>query len=141
MLRSVALAVTPAPSAPTPGREVLLVDDDEDIRETVRGVLEARGYEVQVAVNGHEAFERLGTHGRPALIILDLMMPVMNGWQVLDRLEADEALRSTSVIVVSAAGERAVVRQPVRVIQKPFRLKTLLEAVTAHCGPPAAGAT
>ena len=61
------------------GRSVLVVDDDEAIRETLREVLSDEGYLVEVAENGARALERMRAPLRPGLVLLDLMMPVMSG--------------------------------------------------------------
>jgi CheY-like chemotaxis protein len=114
-------------------KSVVVVDDDADVRETVRTLLEARGYRVLTAGNGHEALELLSTHGAPGLILLDLCMPLMSGEQLLGRLQGHPALRETPIVVVSGrdepppAGTRGC-------LMKPFRLRELLGVVREHCG-------
>jgi CheY-like chemotaxis protein len=99
---------------------VLVVDDDSDARELLRGILEHQGYRVLQAVNGRDALERLET-GTVQLILLDLDMPIMDGWEFLDRF-ARQAGRFVSKIVVITgrdqkpiAGVSAVIRKPVDV--------------------------
>jgi CheY-like chemotaxis protein len=110
---------------------ILLVDDDEDIRESLAYVLQAEGYRVELASNGQEALERLHSGPAPSVVVLDLMMPVMSGWQLLEELSA---LRSTvPVLVVSAA----VPPRPEGVagcLGKPFDLDTLLAKVAECAG-------
>jgi len=72
---------------------ILIVDDDQDIREVFRYVLETAGYHVNVAVDGLDAWRTLKAHHRPALILLDLMMPVMDGAQFLTKLRSSTAIR------------------------------------------------
>ena len=82
---------------------ILVVDDDDDIREAVREVLAAEGYETVAAANGAEAKQHLKTCAeRPELILLDLMMPVMDGWQFLLWLDDAPEWRDTPVAIMSA---------------------------------------
>ena len=82
---------------------ILVVDDDEDIREAVREVLAAEGYETVGAANGADAKQHLKTcTERPELILLDLMMPVMDGWQFLLWLDEAPEWRDTPVAIMSA---------------------------------------
>ncbi len=111
------------------GRSVLVVDDDEAIRETLREVLSDEGYRVEVAENGARALERMRAPVRPGLVLLDLMMPVMSGWEVLDILRADDHLNAIPVVVVSAMtapGAKACVAKPVD-------LGSLLDLVDSYC--------
>ena len=102
---------------------ILVVEDDFDIAEAMRMSLEREGYEVAVAVNGRAALDRLALLPNPDAIVLDLMMPVMNGFEVLAELRRQEAWADIPVIVVSAnegydrddLGTFAVLRKPVLV--------------------------
>jgi CheY-like chemotaxis protein len=80
---------------------VLVVDDDQDIRALVRMILESKGMVVAEAATGEEALEELGKT-RPDLVLLDVMMPGMSGWDVLKRIKGDEKLRSIPVVMLSA---------------------------------------
>ncbi len=80
---------------------VLVVDDDDAIRDTLREVLEPEGFDVGVAENGAVALELMRST-KPDVIVLDLMMPVMSGWEFIEATEADGALRATPIIVLSA---------------------------------------
>lgn len=84
------------------GGPILVVEDDSDIRETLQQVLELEGYRVATAANGHEGLAALETGERPSLILLDLMMPVMSGAEMLDHLRTDERLADIPVVVVTA---------------------------------------
>jgi CheY-like chemotaxis protein len=111
--------------------EILVVDDDVDIRETLHLVLEEEGFRVALAANGEEALRHLQAGARPAVILLDLMMPVMNGWQFRAAQRADERLAAIPVIVVTAAGgdDEKLRAVDAAVLRKPIRLDVLLEAI------------
>jgi len=109
------------------GKLILVVDDEKAIRELLCRVLVIGGYEVEAAADGYEALERVSTR-RPDLILLDLMMPVLDGWTVLDRLR--DMPDAPPVVVVSAYLDRgrAVAAGASGYINKPFRSAELLEA-------------
>lgn len=86
------------------GATILLVDDNSDILEVIRVILETEGYRVATASNGVEALEQLRDGLVPQLVILDLSMPVMNGWEFRDQQLADPALRDIPTIIYSAVG-------------------------------------
>jgi CheY-like chemotaxis protein len=109
---------------------VLVVDDEFDIREAVRDVLEGEGYRVITAVNGQEALDLLATL-RPCVVLLDLMMPVMNGWQVLDALRKRRGLDGLAVVLVTASDSRP--SGVAGLIRKPFDIDRLLSAIERYC--------
>lgn len=111
---------------------VLVVEDDNVIRESLREVLTEEGYTVATAQHGKEALTRL-TELRPKVILLDLMMPVMDGWQVLEALQQDAALASIPVVVVSASREPRPLSGATAILRKPINLPALLEQVERHC--------
>jgi CheY-like chemotaxis protein len=106
--------------------DILVVDDDADIRDTVASILETAGYPVRTSANGQEAVAAIELE-RPALVLLDLMMPVMSGLEVLERVERDRLLPLHRVLVMSAADGRCPEGFPL--VRKPFELKELLAAV------------
>jgi CheY-like chemotaxis protein len=110
---------------------VLLVEDDQDIREAVSAVLEAEGYTVLTAGNGEEALAIL-ERGQPCVVLLDLMMPVMSGWDFMDVVKKNQRLVEIPVVVVSAYSEKKAegVR---RVLKKPLDVNQLLAAVADYC--------
>jgi len=112
---------------------ILLVEDDVDVREMMRLVLEGRGYAVREASNGLEALELL-RQDRPQLMILDLIMPVMDGWALLDEMKA-EALTDVPVCVVSAVPERGP-RDVAATLRKPFELPELVALLERYCPLP-----
>src|SRR3954462_12058426 len=85
---------------------VLVVDDDQDIRESLGMLLAEEGFDVHCAANGAEAVARMEAE-RPCFVILDLMMPVMDGWEVAGRMHDDERLAEIPVCVVTATPEWA----------------------------------
>ena len=113
-------------------RDILIVEDDADLREVVSSILLNEGYGVRTAANGVEALEDLRVRSRPCMVLLDLMMPVMDGWQLLETLRADQSLPDVSVIVTSAApsGDLSGVTH---VLRKPYSLDGLLSLVKEHC--------
>ena len=120
-----------------PDHAILIVDDDEDIRELLAELLREEGYRVVTAENGRAALARLrSAEAAPCLILLDLMMPVMNGFEFLEAFRSDPALASIPVAVVTAHGglrdeERAALAVPI--LAKPVPLPVLLEVVGRLC--------
>jgi CheY-like chemotaxis protein len=117
-------------------RSILVVEDDADIREALIGILEDEGYRVDGVGNGREALEHLAAGPRPALILLDLMMPVMNGWQFRAAQKLDPTLADIPVVVISADGnvrQKADSLDAVGVLKKPVELDTLLAVVARYC--------
>ena len=114
---------------------ILLVEDNDDIREMMAVALELGGYQVLSAPNGRAALEALGESPRPSLILLDLMMPVMNGWEVCQILKADPRFSDIPVVVVSAVTTEIAERLAgTRLVPKPIDLDHLLDVVDEQCG-------
>jgi two-component system chemotaxis response regulator CheY len=118
-------------------RFVLVVDDDPDIRETLELLLERHGHAVVSAEDGAAALERLrGAGSRPCVILLDLMMPGMNGFQFQEALIAEPAFASVPIVVITGGGselERRAREFTSEVLHKPFEMKAMLSAVGRHC--------
>src|SRR3982074_3818832 len=91
-------------SARSPNKNILVVEDDPDIRAALTQILSDDGYAVATAANGQEAIDHLRRTSPPALILLDLMMPVMDGWQFRSHQKQDPALKSIPVVIVTADG-------------------------------------
>jgi CheY-like chemotaxis protein len=105
-----------------------VVEDDVEVQRSVRQVLEEEGYTTSSAVNGKEALRRLAKGERPSLILLDLIMPVMDGWDLLAILHEDEELSTIPVVVLSAVADRAQdLGAPV--LRKPVNLAELVSTV------------
>jgi CheY-like chemotaxis protein len=124
------------PHAVEPGY-ILVVDDDASIRDVVQAVLEDEGYTVRSAAHGRDALQllRSGT-GVPQLILLDLMMPVMNGWEFRAAQQADLTLAAVPVVVLSADRDVALKAAELRVpafLTKPVSLIALLDVVERFC--------
>jgi two-component system response regulator MprA len=122
----------------TGGRFALcVVDDDADIREALRDVLTFEGYEVVLADDGQSALERLRARGNGCcLILLDLMMPRMNGWEFRRKQLADPALAGIPVVLLTGAGTAAKAIDELHVegtIEKPFDLDALLAKIAHYC--------
>jgi CheY-like chemotaxis protein len=118
---------------------VLVVDDDDDIRDTLREVLEDEGYVVATASNGQQAMQYLAAAGLPVVMLLDLMMPVKNGWMVLAELAAQPLLAArVRVVIVSAAGrEKTKLLSELvdAVVEKPVDLAALMATLRRLVGP------
>jgi CheY-like chemotaxis protein len=109
---------------------VLIVEDDRDIRESLALVLEGEGYDVACASDGREGLLE-ARRDHPDLILLDLMMPNMDGWQFRDEQKRDAAIRDIPVVVVSAFGRRPEI-DAAAYIPKPCTLDDVLDAVVRH---------
>lgn len=112
------------------GPVLLVIDDDDDVRLALRLFLEGEGYCVDEAPNGQEALARLRAGLRPHVIVLDLMMPVMNGFEFREKQKAAPELRDIPVVIFTAAGVRGSI-DDVTVLPKPVDTNRLLDALTA----------
>ena len=115
---------------------VFIVEDDVDTREMLGRFLELEGYDVETAANGRQALERLSAGTSACVILLDLMMPVMDGWQFRREQARDAALAKIPVIVVSAAGpDRIAQIDADEYLSKPVNFDELLACLTHYCRP------
>jgi CheY-like chemotaxis protein len=114
-------------------RIVMVVEDDHLIRQVIAEALEEEGFEVLEAANGKEALEAL-RQVHPSLILLDLMMPVMNGWEFRRAQLEDPTLADIPVVVLSALKDHTVEAE--RSFTKPFDLEDLLDTVWDFAGAP-----
>jgi len=113
---------------------VLLVEDNDDVRDMMAVALQIAGNRVLTARNGREALHLLHELPRPCLIILDLMMPVMNGWELKAALVGDPSLSDIPTIVVSALSDEAMARTgATEYLPKPVDIDRLIEVVCHHC--------
>ncbi len=117
-------------------RRILLVDDDPDIREALAEALAADGNEVRTAENGRAALASARAE-RPDVIVLDLMMPVMNGWEFRRIQRGDADLAGIPVIVISA-GRPGRDLGAAAFLPKPFPLDAILDAVERCAAAPPA---
>jgi CheY-like chemotaxis protein len=114
---------------------VLVVEDDADIRDSLKELLGDEGYEVATAVDGADALTQLAQRTEPCLMVLDLMMPVLDGWQVLERMRKDPSLPHAAVVIASAtAPPQSEISPPVVAsIRKPLDVPRLLRELETHC--------
>lgn len=116
---------------PVPERApIVVVDDDTDLRETLGELLCEEGYDARLFENGRTALEFLRRGGRPRLILLDLMMPEMDGWQFREEQLKDAALKDIPVVVMTAS--RGLDGSPIpaqEVLYKPIGLGEIIDAV------------
>ena len=111
---------------------IMVVDDDADIREGVRDLLESNGYSVVTATNGIDALAELHKGARPAVILLDLMMPGMDGYQFATECRKSSAFGTIPIVAVTADGhakQKAASIGAEGHLQKPFTHRVLLESV------------
>jgi CheY-like chemotaxis protein len=113
---------------------VLIVEDDEDLRDMMAQLLTIEGFDAATVSNGREALDYLQTSEKPHVILLDLMMPVMDGWEFRRQQKADPDLARVPVIVLSAldAGRASTV-DATAFLKKPLDFDRLLELVRLHC--------
>lgn len=117
---------------------ILVVEDDAELRELVADVLVDAGYDVAQAANGQEALDYLREpSARPCLILLDLMMPILSGPELLEIMADDRELAALPVIVVSAVAERGTAPGVKRFLRKPVSSAALRKAVAEYCAGPA----
>ncbi|HXU03535.1 MAG TPA: response regulator [Polyangia bacterium] len=127
----------PAEAVPSSSRAVLVVEDDQAISTSLSEALREEGFAVTTAGNGRDALELLRAGQPPSAIILDLMMPVMDGWDFRHAQLHDPALKDIPVVVVTAAGFSAeTIRMQfgnVVMIPKPVAYLDLLDALDRAC--------
>ena len=114
---------------------VLIVEDDADLREMMAQMLSLEGFQAAAVANGFEALKYLHDgHSKPDVILLDLMMPVMDGWEFRRKQQADPAFADVPVIVLSALDQsRAADVQAEAFLKKPLDFDRLLQLVRQYC--------
>jgi CheY-like chemotaxis protein len=118
-------------------RTVLIVEDDESILEAMRDGLEVQGYHVKTAIHGREALDHLATMDTPCLIFLDIMMPVMDGFQFRKHQLQDTRIAQIPVVVVTADGNashKAASMGAQEGIRKPVEFEDLIRVTQLYCG-------
>ena len=114
--------------------KILVVEDNEDVREMMSVTLQLEGHDVITAANGKQALDVLHHGTPPCMILLDLMMPVMNGWQFQAEVAKDPDLREIPVVIVSAnPGEPVDDSSAAAFISKPIDVDKLLGVVCDYC--------
>jgi CheY-like chemotaxis protein len=115
-----------------PDCRILVVEDDEDAREAMVALLQMKGYRAVPAGNGKEALDYLQRAPVPDLILLDLWMPVMDGWEFRQHQKQDPRLSTVPVVVVTALSDRTDVDAD-EIIIKPVDVEHLLTTVSHYC--------
>jgi len=115
------------------GASILIVEDDEDVREAMVAFLEMKGYAVASACNGREALDYLRDAPAPDLIITDLAMPVMDGRQFRREQLKDARIAAIPMLVITAMADRTHIDAS-EILLKPVDADILLTAVSRHCG-------
>ncbi len=123
-----------------PDHHLLVVDDEDDIREALASIIRQEGYAVDEAADGRAALEYMrSSRTKPCVVLLDLMMPVMNGWDLVGDMSQDEGLRSIPVVLITADA-RGASSDPrtssLPLMSKPLDLRRLMDVVERYCGPP-----
>jgi two-component system, sensor histidine kinase and response regulator len=113
-----------------PRKRILIVDDETDFLASLAEVFQDEGYTVETAVNGRDALHKMNACA-PSLVILDLLMPVMGGVEVLAAMQADPALAQVPVIISTSDPSRAP--SGTFIMKKPIQLSRMLDAVSAMC--------
>lgn len=119
-----------SPTSPPPS--ILIIDDDDFGRDALGQILEADGYRVLRAANGQAALDYLNSSYRPRLIVLDLLMPGLDGWEFVQRYQASATHRAIPIIVVSASEVGPTIQQAdsvVAIFQKPVPVMDLLQTI------------
>jgi len=116
-------------------RTILVVDDDFALRESICAALAEEGFHVAEAGNGREALDYLRQQRRPCVVLLDLMMPIMNGWEFRAEQRRDPSIASIPVVVLSAFSRATddELRDVHTFLRKPVNLTTLLDAIRPYC--------
>ena len=114
---------------------ILVIDDDDDIREVLATVLDEAGFRVMTAANGREGLERLREDPQPDVILLDLMMPEMDGYQFRAEQQRDPALRAIPTLIVTAGTvtSRVEALGAEAILRKPVGLRRLVDTIRGFC--------
>ena len=117
-------------------KKILVVDDEQDLVETIRSKLSSEGYKVFAAHTGVEALEK-AKDTKPDLILLDIMMPELNGYQVCKKIKEDDSLKNIPDVILTAKAQESDKFWGLETgaddyITKPFEFKSLLKTITKH---------
>lgn len=112
-------------------KPIVVIDDDQDVREVLADLLVAEGYRVRCFSNGADALAALRRDASASLILLDLMMPVMNGWRFREEQARDLRLGCIPVIAMSACADigPSTLPRPLALLAKPFNVEALLARI------------
>jgi CheY-like chemotaxis protein len=119
-------------------RAILIVDDEDETREVTASLLSGAGYYTIEASNGRHALDRLAEIAKPAAILLDMLMPVMGGDELVEELSRRNELQGLNVLIVSASDDirdAHEVAKHLPMLCKPFDGARLLDFIESHCRP------
>lgn len=116
-------------------RTVLLVEDESDTRESLKTLIELKGYSVETAEDGRQALEILSRAEPPCLVLLDLLMPWMSGWEFLAEVQKIERLSSVPIVLVTAMDNTDYTDVPgtIGCLGKPIDVERLYALLEVHC--------
>jgi CheY-like chemotaxis protein len=120
----------------TTGSQVLVIDDEQDIRDALAEFLQDEGYTVAQAENGQRALDYLSANPHPSLILVDYMMPIMGGAEFCQKLRADPALKAIPAALISAAlisDEQIKSMNLEEHLHKPLEIESLLQVIEKYC--------
>ena len=114
---------------------IMVIEDDDDIRELMKAMLEAEGYYSITASNGEEGLELLSqSETKPCMILLDMMMPIMDGWTFAEVAKKNVQYRNIPLLAVTAFSDQMSLRENFQgVLKKPVRFDILLDIVRHYC--------
>ena len=119
----------------SPSIDILLAEDDQPLRDAMTELLNDAGYSVEAVSNGRDALDwLLDSPTPPKLILLDLMMPVMDGWQFLEAQQKAANTAAIPVVVLSASGNFNGTHETLMFMRKPVAVMPLLELIARYCG-------
>lgn len=114
--------------------QILIVEDDPELREMMAQLLALEGFLPEVAGNGREALDKLRGGARPHLILLDMMVPVMDGWTFCVHQRGDPAIAPIPIVILSAAPAESLREvSAAAIVRKPFDYDSMLSTIRAHC--------
>jgi two-component system response regulator MprA len=111
---------------------ILVVEDDDDCREVLKLLLEHKGFQVQSAVDGRDALDQLKSGITPSLILLDLMMPRVDGWEFRRHQASDPRLADIPTLVMSGCADKTPVPGVLATLEKPLDVEQLVDMVSAY---------
>lgn len=116
-------------------KNVMIIEDDQAIRASLRDIITFEGYSTIEAENGRVALNLLFDENvpTPCLILLDLMMPVLNGWEFLKIRQQNGSIAHIPTVVISAVSDARVAIGPTKTLKKPLNVEELVHALQSYC--------
>jgi len=113
---------------------ILIIEDNKEIQSAIQSALVEYGYNVFTADNGKEGLLKLSQMPAPCLILLDLIMPVMSGWEFIEEINKNIIYSNIPIVIVSALASQSGLSGNQTFLEKPIDLDSLLQRVAKHCG-------